>query len=83
MMLGPYDPEGSSGIPTVRLDNDTEAPRMLIPIYYIHSLEHPFCRDFACECHLHQRQIAHLLGLVYEGELTLREALYSEEGKTL
>lgn len=53
---------------------DTTTPCQQIPIYYIHSVEQPFCRDFSCACHQNQRQVAALLASVYAGHMTLREA---------
>ena len=53
---------------------DTATPQKPIPIYFIHSLQNPYCRNAACECHTYQREIARLLGLVNDGILTLREA---------
>lgn len=53
---------------------DTATPCQQIPIYYIHSLERPFCRIPGCACHRKSREIAKLLGFISEGILTLREA---------
>jgi hypothetical protein len=53
---------------------DTVNPFTLIPIYYIHSLAHPFCLDENCKCHWQQRQVQRLLGHIVEGDMTLREA---------
>lgn len=60
----------------LRTDTDTLSPRAQVPVLFIHSLEEPFCRNFGCECHLYQRQVASLLQAVYEGEMTLREAAF-------
>lgn len=53
---------------------DTATPQKPIPIFYIHSAEHPFCRDPECECHKYQREVAKLLGFINDGIMTLREA---------
>jgi choline-glycine betaine transporter len=53
---------------------DTAIPFTLVPIYYIHSLERPFCGDQRCKCHWQQQQVQRLLGNVIEGEMSLREA---------
>ncbi len=53
---------------------DTANPHTPIPIYFIHSLEHPFCRDQTCKCHWQQQQIRRLLGNIVEGDMTLRQA---------
>jgi len=43
-------------------------------MYYIHDLKQPFCRNFACQCHQPQREVARLLALINEGIMTLAEA---------
>ena len=53
---------------------DTASPNLPIPIYFIHSLERPFCKDLACKCHWQQREVRRLLGSIVEGEMTLKEA---------
>ena len=56
------------------MDTDTATPRPQISIYYIHSLESPFCRNATCACHRKSREVARLIGFVAEGIMTLREA---------
>ena len=67
------------------LMTDTASPQQHIPIYFIHSLEHPFCRDHTCQCHSRQQEVKRLLGNILEGNLTLREAAnlidIDEEGR--
>lgn len=53
---------------------DTASPNLPIPVYFIHSLEQPFCKNPFCKCHWQQREIRHLLGNIVEGEMTLKEA---------
>ena len=53
---------------------DTASPNLPIPIYFIHSLERPFCTDVACKCHWQQQEVRRLLGNIVEGNLTLKEA---------
>jgi len=53
---------------------DTAMPFTPIPIYYIHSLERPFCPDQNCKCHWQQQQVRKLLGNILAGEITLRQA---------
>jgi len=69
--------------PVFLTDTDTATPRQQTPIFYIHSLKQPFCRNFDCACHRHQREIANLLRLITEGIMTLEEAarFVNEEGK--
>jgi hypothetical protein len=65
--LEPYQPVFSQ--PT-----DTATPQKPIPIYFVHSVQQPYCRNTACECHAHQREVARLLELINDGIMTLREA---------
>ena len=53
---------------------DTAIPFTPVPIYFIHSLERPFCTDHRCKCHWQQRQVMQLVGHIVEGDMTLREA---------
>jgi len=53
---------------------DTASPHLPIPIYFIHSLERPFCKTPGCKCQWQQQEIRRLLGHIVEGEMTLREA---------
>jgi len=53
---------------------DTASPRLPVPIYFIHSLERPFCRDGRCKCHWQQQEVRRLLGSIVTGDMTLREA---------
>ena len=53
---------------------DTASPNLPVPIYFIHSLEAPFCNNAHCKCHWQQREVRRLLGHIVEGEMTLKEA---------
>lgn len=53
---------------------DTASPNIPIPIYFIHSLEKPFCNTPLYKCHWQQREVRRLLGSIAEGEMTLKEA---------
>ena len=53
---------------------DTASPNIPVPIYYIHSLERPFCKNPRCKCQWQQQQVKLLLGNIVEGAMTLREA---------
>ena len=55
-------------------ETDTAAARSPVPIYYIHSLAHPFCGNALCACHRGSRGIARLFGYLSEGVLTLQSA---------
>lgn len=50
--------------------------------HVFHTAEKPFCSDRQCECHQNQAQIAWLLEAVWEGEMTLYEAVNYADGKT-
>lgn len=53
---------------------DTASPHLPIPMYFIHSLEKPFCRDRNCKCHWQQLEVRRLLESIVEGNMSLREA---------
>lgn len=53
---------------------DTASPNIPVPIYFIHSLERPFCQNPRCRCHWQQQEVRRLLGSIVEGEMSLREA---------
>jgi hypothetical protein len=53
---------------------DTASPHTPIPMYFIHSLDQPFCRDHTCKCHWQQQQVKRLLENIVEGDMTLRQA---------
>lgn len=55
-------------------DTDTAHPRTPIPIYYIHDLTHPFCRNPLCICQSNKRAVTRLLRGVIEGDLEVRDA---------
>jgi len=60
--------------PIFSLATDTATPQRPIPIYYIHSVQQPYCRNPECACHKSQKEVARLLGLIADGIMTLREA---------
>ena len=53
---------------------DTARPYTPIPVYFIHSLERPFCKKPRCKCQWQQQEVKRLLGNIVEGAMTLREA---------
>lgn len=55
-------------------DTDTASPRTPLPIYYIHSVAHPFCSYPLCICHRSLREVVKLLGFNAEGIVSLQEA---------
>lgn len=62
---------------------DTAHPHDIVPIYFMHSIENPFCPDPRCWCHSDQAQIALLLDHIRQGTLTLREAAEFTDGRTV
>lgn len=62
---------------------DTEHPKDTVPMYFIHSVENPFCPVPHCWCHTDQEKIAQLLEHIQEGTLTLREAADFADGRTI
>ncbi len=63
------------------LVTDTASPRIRIPVYYIHALNQPFCKNSLCLCHRYQQEIRRLLHLIVDGIMTLREAADLSEGR--
>ena len=53
---------------------DTASPNLPVPIYFIHSLERPFCKTPGCKCQWQQKEVRRLLGSIIEGEMTLKQA---------
>jgi len=54
---------------------DTREPVTPIPIFYMHSGEHPFCTRPGCFCLQNNQQLETLLRSVIGGELKLREVV--------
>jgi hypothetical protein len=67
----------------LRTNTDTSYPQDIVPIYFIHTPEMPFCPLPGCECHTNQQEIAKLLEQVKEGILTLCEAVLFVDGRTV
>jgi len=55
----------------------------IVPIYFIHSIDSPFCPIPGCWCHGNQEEIAKLLDQIADGLLTLREAADFADGRTV
>ena len=53
---------------------DTASPNLPVPMYFIHSLERPFCRNASCKCHWQRQEVRQLLESIFEGDMTLKEA---------
>jgi hypothetical protein len=79
----PFDPTQINTIVMLSFETDTSRPRSVVPIYFIHTLDHPFCANPYCECHQNQSQIAVLLEAIRAGEMTLHEAANFADGRTI
>lgn len=67
----------------LRYATDTSSPQDIVPIYFMHSMDNPFCPIPGCWCHRNQKEIAKLLEHIEQGEMTLREAADFAEGRTV
>jgi len=68
---------------TISFETDTNHPRSVVPIYFVHTPEQPFCSNTLCECHRNQAHIALLVAAIQRGEMTLKEAADFADGKGL
>ena len=66
----------------LRYNSDTAHPQDIVPIYFVHSIENPFCPLPGCWCHTDQEKIAQLLEHISNGLMTLREAADFADGRT-
>ena len=63
---------------------ETTTPRPPIPIFYIHSLKHPYCKKPSCPCQHHRHEALRLMGSVADGQVLLADAaLLMEERATV
>lgn len=46
----------------------------VVPVFYTHSFEQPFCTDLRCQCQLHKSTVLFLFTKIIEGKLTLEKA---------
>jgi hypothetical protein len=53
---------------------DTATSLSLIPMYFIHSFEQPFCAEAACPCSAHRQEVVRLFVKVVEGHFALEKA---------
>jgi hypothetical protein len=56
---------------TTTYPTDTTHPQQSIPIYFIHSIELPFCPLPGCWCQANKANITPLLTALNKGELTV------------
>jgi len=67
---------------TLHQNTDTANPQDVVPIYFFHTLEHPFCPLPRCWCHANQQERGKLLEESKHGLLIIREAANFAHGKT-
>ena len=56
------------------LTDDAVSRDLVVPIFYIHSFEQPFCTDPMCYCQLHRQAVIKLFVQIIEGKLELEQA---------
>jgi hypothetical protein len=83
MLEKPFDSTQTSIPLTLSFETDTSRPRSVVPIYFIHTLDHPFCANPHCECRQNQSQITLLLEAIRAGEMALHEAANFADGRTI
>jgi hypothetical protein len=59
---------------TLRTPTDTATPQPVIPIFFIHTIENPFCDQPVCWCQASKAGIAPLLTDIRNGDMLLHEA---------
>ena len=67
----------------LRYQSDTVHPQDIVPIYFVHSMERPFCQVPSCWCHRDQEKVARLLGEIKSGAVTLRGAADFTDERTV
>jgi len=63
-------------------ETETAHLRTPVPIFYIHSLRHPYCNKPLCPCQRQRHEAARLIGLVAEGDLLLADAALLMDERT-
>lgn len=59
--------------PVLSFPSDTAAPVAVVPIFYFHDGEHPFCHNEQCVCHQQPEHLRKLLIRIIRGDLKLRQ----------
>ena len=59
----------------IRTITDTAHPQTIVPIYFIHTIQQPFCSLSGCWCQANKAQITKVLLAVQAGEWLLAEAV--------
>jgi hypothetical protein len=68
-----FDPTNHTGFDTLSFTTDTATPQSVIPIFYIHPGDHPFCTKPGCLCMQHEKDLETLLLAVIRGELHIKQ----------
>lgn len=68
---------------TLRTETDTATPRQRIPVYFIHTIQTPFCNRDDCWCQTNKATIARLFTAINNDKMTLHEAVSFTENKTV
>lgn len=74
MPENPFDFSLSKYLVPQQKVTDTVTPIPLLPVYFIHSFEQPFCADVRCTCRAHQREVVTLFVKIIEGHVQLEPA---------
>ncbi len=67
----------------LRYQSDTAHPQDIVPIYFVHSMERPFCQVPSCWCHTDQGKAAALLGDVQSGAMILHNGADFTDERTV
>jgi hypothetical protein len=52
---------------------DTVIPILVVPVYFIHSFEQPFCTEASCTCQRHRQEVVKLFVQIIEGHVELKQ----------
>lgn len=52
---------------------DTAHLKQAVPIYYIHTLQQPFCPNLSCKCHRQQTEVKRLLNNIADGVMAVKK----------
>ncbi len=66
-----------------RYQSDTAHPQDIVPIYFVHTMERPFCQEPSCWCHTAQASAAMLLEAVQRGVMVLHSAADFADERTV
>jgi hypothetical protein len=53
----------------------------IVPVYFIHSFEQPFCAEATCSCHALQQEVVRLFVKIVEGHLELEQAAHFQDDR--